>query len=117
MKRHERGFTLVEISVALLALGLVLLAAVVFWQQSERQRVTVRQMEVQDQSRDAVLGFVQAHHRLPCPAADTGGPRTVPRARWATCPGAPWVCHDPKPGSCAMACTERRRPRRRTTGT
>lgn len=73
MKRHERGFTLVEISVALLALGLVLLAAVVFWQQSERQRVTVRQMEVQDQSRDAVLGFVQAHHRLPCPAADTGG--------------------------------------------
>lgn len=73
MKRHERGFTLVEISVALLALGLMLLAAVVFWQQSARQRVTVRQMDVQDQSRDAVLGFVQAHHRLPCPAADTAG--------------------------------------------
>jgi len=73
MKRQQRGFTLVEISVALLALGLVLLAAVVFWQQSARQRVAVRQMEVQDQSRDAVLGFVQAHHRLPCPAADTAG--------------------------------------------
>ncbi|MDD3786810.1 MAG: prepilin-type cleavage/methylation domain-containing protein [Hydrogenophaga sp.] len=73
MKRHETGFTLVEISVALLALGLVLLAAVVFWQQSARQRVAVRQMDAQDQSRDAVLGFVQAHHRLPCPAADTAG--------------------------------------------
>ena len=73
MRQQEKGFTLVEISVALLALGLVLLAAVVFWQQSERQRVAVRQMDAQDQSRDAVLGFVQAHHRLPCPAADTAG--------------------------------------------
>lgn len=73
MKRHMMGFTLVELSVVLLALGLILPAAVVFWQLQERQRVTTVQLDVQQQSRDAVLGFLHAHYRLPCPAANTAG--------------------------------------------
>lgn len=93
MKRFQKGFTLIEISVALLALGLVLVAAVVFWQQSERQRVTVAQQAAQHQTRDALMGFMHAHYRLPCPAANTQGvescsdgatPRQVGYVPWKT---------------------------------
>ncbi|MDP3226546.1 MAG: prepilin-type cleavage/methylation domain-containing protein [Acidovorax sp.] len=73
MKRHMMGFTLLELSVVLLALGLILPGAVIFWQLQERQRVTAVQMDAQQQSRDAVLGFLHANYRLPCPAADTTG--------------------------------------------
>lgn len=73
MKRLQRGFSLVELSVALLALGIVLLGAVVLWQLSERQRVSTRQMDTQVQVREAVIGFVHANFRMPCPALDTLG--------------------------------------------
>lgn len=73
MKRQMSGFTLVEISVLLLALGIILPGAIIFWQLSERQRVNTAQMDAQQQSRDALLGFVYAHYRLPCPAVDTQG--------------------------------------------
>ncbi len=67
------GFTLVELSVVLLALGLILPGAVIFWQLSERHRVASVQMDVQKQSRDALVGFLHANFRLPCPAADNAG--------------------------------------------
>ncbi len=73
MKRHMMGFTLVEISVLLLALGIILPGAVIFWQLSERQRVSAVQMDAQQQSRDALLGFLHANYRLPCPAANAQG--------------------------------------------
>lgn len=67
------GFTLVEISVLLLALGIILPGAVIFWQLSERHRVRTIQMDAQQQSRDALIGFLHARYRLPCPAVDTQG--------------------------------------------
>lgn len=73
MKRHQRGFSLVELGVVLLALGLILPAAVIFWQLSERQAVTSVQMTAQKQARDAVLGFLHAQYRLPCVAVNTLG--------------------------------------------
>ena len=73
MRQRMRGFTLVEISVALLALGLVVWGAVAFWQQSAGQRVSALQLDVQQQARQSVLGFLYARHRLPCPAADANG--------------------------------------------
>lgn len=73
MKRHMMGFTLLELSVVLLALGLILPGAVIFWQLQERQRVTTVQMDAQQQSRNSVVGFLHANYRLPCPAADTAG--------------------------------------------
>lgn len=93
MKRNMMGFTLVELSVVLLALGLILPAAVIFWQLQERQRVTTVQMDSQQQARDALLGFLHANYRLPCPAADTAGveacvegtdPRQVGYVPWRT---------------------------------
>lgn len=73
MKRSMQGVTLVEISVILLALGLILPGAIVFWQLSERQRVTTVQVDVQQQTRDALVGYLHSNYRLPCPAADTSG--------------------------------------------
>lgn len=93
MKRNMMGFTLVELSVVLLALGLILPAAVIFWQLQERQRVTTVQMDSQQQARDALLGFLHANYRLPCPAANTAGveaclegpdPRQVGYVPWRT---------------------------------
>lgn len=71
--QRMRGFTLVELSLVLLALGLILPAAVILWQLSERQSVSAVQMTSQKQARDALLGFLHAGYRLPCPAADTLG--------------------------------------------
>lgn len=73
MKRKVRGFTLVELSVVLLALGIILPAAVILWQLAERQRVTSVQITAQQQARDALVGFLHANYRLPCPAADANG--------------------------------------------
>ena len=73
MKRSMQGFTLVEISVALVALGLLLLGAMVFWQQSAGVRVAAAQQDVQQQAKDALTGFLYSNHRLPCPATDANG--------------------------------------------
>ncbi|MBI1626999.1 type II secretion system protein [Comamonas sp. EJ-4] len=73
MNRRMKGFTLVELSVVLLALGIILPAAVMLWQFAERQRVTAVQMTSQQQARDALVGFLHANYRLPCPAADANG--------------------------------------------
>lgn len=73
MKRSMMGFTLLEMSVVLLALGIILPGAVIFWQLSERQRVSSVQMDAQQQSRAALVGFLHARYRLPCPAVDAQG--------------------------------------------
>ncbi|MFY3386648.1 prepilin-type cleavage/methylation domain-containing protein [Paracidovorax sp. MALMAid1276] len=73
MKHRMLGFTLVELSLVLLALGLILPGAVIFWQLSERHRVAGVQMDAQQQSRQALVGYLHSHYRLPCPAADTNG--------------------------------------------
>lgn len=73
MKRNLQGFTLVELSVALVALGLLLLGAMAFWQQSMGARVAAVQQEVQWVAKDALLGFLHANYRLPCPAVDAQG--------------------------------------------
>lgn len=70
---RETGFTLVEIGVALVALGLLLITALAWWRSANEQRVAAVQLDVQLQARQALLGFAQANYRLPCPAADDGG--------------------------------------------
>lgn len=73
MKHRMSGFTLIEVAVALLALGIILLGATVFWQQSASVRVAASQQGVQVQARQSLVGFLYANHRLPCPAADANG--------------------------------------------
>lgn len=65
----ERGFTLIELAVALLVLALLASAValpVAAQLQSRRQDEARRQL---DDARDALLGYAAAHGRLPCPAS------------------------------------------------
>lgn len=81
MRRAARGFTLVEISLALVALGVLLLGGLGFWQHSASSQVAAAQQEAQGVVRDALLGFLHANHRLPCPAVDALGKENCDAAR------------------------------------
>lgn len=73
MKNFQRGYSLVELSVVLLALGVVLIGITLYWQQTEGVRVKASQTSLQQQTKDAAMGFMYARYRLACPAVDTGG--------------------------------------------
>lgn len=91
--RRQRGFTMVEMGVALLVLGIVSVAFVAWWRMSAQQRVAVAESDVMVLAQQATLGFAHAHYRLPCPAADLSGlencgtaanPRQVGMLPWRT---------------------------------
>lgn len=70
-KSAQHGFTLIEIALALLVLGLLLgggLNVLTAQVQQQRVRDTQRQLE---EAQEAVLGFAITNGRLPCPASDT----------------------------------------------
>jgi hypothetical protein len=73
MKTSQRGYSLVEVAVVLLALGLVLIGITLYWQQTSSLRVKASQSSLQQQAKDAALGFMYARYRLACPARDAGG--------------------------------------------
>lgn len=66
-----RGFTLVEMAVALVALGILALAALALWRHGAQERTAMVERHALARSEDAVIGFAFANHRLPCP--DTTG--------------------------------------------
>ncbi len=74
-----KGFTLVEMAVVLLVVGLLmsgLLGGVSLQQENRRLTETRGAME---QAREALLGYALTHNRLPCPA-DGSLPETHPFA-------------------------------------
>lgn len=73
MKKLQRGYSLVEVSVVLLALGLIVIGITLYWQQTEGVRVKATQASLQQQVKDSAMGFMYSRYRLPCPAADTAG--------------------------------------------
>ena len=71
LSRNPRGFTLVEMAVALAILGLLLGGAIMTLSAQVDQRnheETQRRLEA---AKDALLGFAIANRRLPCPARYT----------------------------------------------
>lgn len=68
---RQRGFSLVEMAVVLVILGFVI-GALLLPLQAQRdigfRTQTENQLEI---ARKALIGFAQAHGRLPCPATDT----------------------------------------------
>jgi type II secretory pathway pseudopilin PulG len=91
--RRERGFTMVEMGVALLVLGLISVALVAWWRAAAQQRVRAAESDIMVQAQQAALGFAHANYRLPCPATDPSGlencgtpanPRQVGLLPWRT---------------------------------
>ena len=67
---EPRGFTLVELMVALLVLTVALSAlAIPLAAQLHARRLEDARRQL-DEARDALLGFAVAHGRLPCPATE-----------------------------------------------
>ena len=72
-RRRQAGFSLVELGVALVVLGLLAMGAVAFMHTAGQQRAALAQTDLMTRAQQSVLGFVYAQHRLPCPAIDDAG--------------------------------------------
>jgi len=67
--RHESGFTLVELAVALLIVGLLLASTLMPLSTQLEVRNTADTRRALEQIREAIIGFAQMNGRLPCPAS------------------------------------------------
>jgi prepilin-type N-terminal cleavage/methylation domain-containing protein len=68
MKHPHRGFTLIEVAICMVILGLVLTGLVVSLSQQLQQRRLLDTRTTLGEANDALIAFVTANGRLPCPA-------------------------------------------------
>lgn len=68
MRQHTEGFTLVEVAISMVILGLVLTGLVVALSQQIQQRHLLDTRTTLQQANEAIVSFVVANARLPCPA-------------------------------------------------
>ena len=68
---RSKGFTLVELSVALVIVGLLLAAAMIPLSAQVDLRNIADTRRSLEQIKEAIIGFAQANGRLPCPATGT----------------------------------------------
>jgi prepilin-type N-terminal cleavage/methylation domain-containing protein len=68
MKHPHRGFTLIEVAISMVILGLVMTGLVVSLTQQLQQRRLLDTRTTLTQANDALIAFVTANARLPCPA-------------------------------------------------
>lgn len=74
MQLKSRGFSLVELAVVVLIVGLVLGGVVMTLSAQEEQRASAETRRRLEAAVDAVIGFAIVNRRLPCPAVvATGG--------------------------------------------
>jgi prepilin-type N-terminal cleavage/methylation domain-containing protein len=66
--RQQRGFTLVELAISMVILGLVLTGFALALSQQVQQRQLTDTRTALQQANDAIVAFVVANARLPCPA-------------------------------------------------
>jgi prepilin-type N-terminal cleavage/methylation domain-containing protein len=86
-RRLDRGFSLLEMAVALMIVGLLLgglLGSVGALEKRQRSTRTEARLE---EARDAMVAFAVANRRLPCPA-DPGTPDTLAGAGLENAPTA-----------------------------
>jgi prepilin-type N-terminal cleavage/methylation domain-containing protein len=71
--RSQRGFSLLEMAIGLVILGIVTMALWQFLGTATQQRRTFVQRDLMARADDAVMAFALINNRLPCPASDNGG--------------------------------------------
>lgn len=77
-EQKEQGFSLVEMTIVLVILGFILSALIMpvtAQREASLSRQTEHQLEIAQKS---LIGFAQAHGRLPCPATETSSGFEVP---------------------------------------
>jgi prepilin-type N-terminal cleavage/methylation domain-containing protein len=68
MKHSHRGFTLIEVAISMVILGLVMTGLVLSLSQQLQQRRLLDTRTTLAEANDALIAFVTANGRLPCPA-------------------------------------------------
>jgi prepilin-type N-terminal cleavage/methylation domain-containing protein len=68
MKQRADGFTLIEVAISMVILGLVLTGLVLALSQQMQQRHLLDTRTTLQQANEAIISFVVANARLPCPA-------------------------------------------------
>lgn len=66
--QRQRGFTLIEIAIGLMIMGLVSMGLIATLRELAEQRRLVETRALLTQAREALLAFVATNGRLPCPA-------------------------------------------------
>ncbi len=77
------GFTLAELAIALVIIGLLLASAMIPLSTQVELRSISETRRTLDQIKDAMIGFAQANGRLPCPARGQTATGTIDAATWA----------------------------------
>jgi len=86
----QRGFSLVESAIALLVLGLMATLLLAYWKNTGQQQTAMVERDLLGRAESALVSYVQAQYRLPCPAtSDDGlevctGSANVGRLPWKT---------------------------------
>jgi prepilin-type N-terminal cleavage/methylation domain-containing protein len=90
MRHAHRGFTLIEVAISMVILGLVLTGLVVSLSQQLQQRRLLDTRTALKDASDALMAFVSANARLPCPAtvASNGLESMVPGPTAGVCTNA-----------------------------
>jgi prepilin-type N-terminal cleavage/methylation domain-containing protein len=80
MRHAQRGFTLIEVAISMVILGLVMTGLVVSLTQQLQQRRLLDTRTTLAEANDALIAFVTANARLPCPAivGSNGLEATIP---------------------------------------
>lgn len=74
-RRIQRGFTLVELAIVTLIIGLLLSGILISITTSQDQRNVEESQKLITQAVDAIYGFAAVNGRLPCPATATSSGR------------------------------------------
>lgn len=75
LKTNEAGFTLVEMSIVLLIMGLLLGGGLTVLSTQVAQQKFKDTQRILEDSKEALLGFAAGNGRLPCPASQTSNGR------------------------------------------
>lgn len=73
----QQGFSLLEMGIVMVIMGVLLLGMIQpFSQQKENERMAQAKVQL-NEIKVAIMGFIQAHGRLPCPAFPTANPNLI----------------------------------------
>lgn len=70
---RSRGFSLVELSIVLIVLGIIISIGFKLLPNLVNRAEATKNTTALERARDALVGFAATHHRLPCPAATVTG--------------------------------------------
>ena len=100
---RSKGFSLVELAVAVAIIALLLAGALIPLSTQIDVRNSADTQRGLESVRDAIIGFAQANGRLPCPANGATPAGTVDSTTWATPVSAGAEQWDPNNNRCYIA--------------